>query len=183
MILPFAHHIVVLRKWKIYSKVWKAICFRFPAITSDIAPKMYLVWKVSVSPSARVSNIEKPLEWKIRPLRNCQGANYMVICLESRYQTRLKISFHIFISLWSRKLNEDFTKYTRIEKGGQRIINSRSSTDKYDLDSSFWVALMDGPKSRRGGMIPPLALACPFMQAMVCLIVEICKWWTRNIAT
>ena len=140
MILPFAHHIVVLRKWKIYSKVWKAICFRFPAITSDIAPKMYLVWKVSVSPSARVSNIEKPLEWKIPPLRNCQGANYMVICLESRYQTRLKISFFIFISLWSReakKLNENFTKYTRIKKGMQRIINLWSSIDKYDLDSSF----------------------------------------------
>ena len=129
MILPFAHHIVVLRKWKIYSKVWKAICFRFPAITSDIAPKMYLVWKVSVSPSARVSNIEKPLEWKIRPLRNCQGANYMVICLESRYQTRLKISFHIFISLWSRKLNEDFTKYTRIETSQKLRMLSRSPSD------------------------------------------------------
>ena len=75
--------LMVPRRGKFILKSWKAICFRFSAITSNIASEIFLVWKVSVSPS-ECSNIGKLFEWKILSLWSCQGGNYMsflVICM------------------------------------------------------------------------------------------------------
>ena len=72
---------VPTRRGKFILKSWKAICFRFSAITSNIASEIFLVWKVSVSPS-ECSNIGKLFEWKILSLWSCQRGNYIHVLFD-----------------------------------------------------------------------------------------------------
>ena len=99
---------------KFILKFWKAICFRFSGITSDIASEIFLVWKVTVSPSG-CSNIGKLFEWKILSLWSCQGGNYK--------------------SLWSSAPNLNRTLQRKNTKTWP------VSTSSHEIDIRIWLKL------------------------------------------
>ena len=65
-------------------KFWKAICFRFSGITSDVASENFQFGKLVSHHRPECSNIGKLFEWKMLSLWSCQRGElhfFSVVCL------------------------------------------------------------------------------------------------------
>ena len=75
-------------------KVWKAICFRFSGITSDIAPEHFQFGKLVSHHRPECSNIGKLFEWKMLSLWSCQGGTTFLFRNTAEINCKLKININ-----------------------------------------------------------------------------------------